>query len=64
MLRLKILIILPIVMMYMQGCVYLNDEGVGTRLYHDCTEYYDAEGIYHRECDKNLVDYNNLFGNK
>ena len=46
----------------MQGCVYFNDEGVGTRLYRDCKEYYDAEGIYHRECDKNLVDYHDLTG--
>ena len=60
--RLKILLISPILLLLMQGCVYFNDEGVGTRLYRDCKEYYDAEGIYHRECDKNLVNYNDLIG--
>ena len=43
-----------------QGCVYFNDEGVGTRKYRDCEEYYDAQGIYHKECDKNLVDYDDI----
>ena len=42
------------------GCVYVNDEGIGSRRYRDCTEYYDAEGIYHKKCDKNLIDYKDM----
>jgi len=45
------------ILFLMEGCVYFNDEGVGTRKYRECVEYYDAEGIYHCECDKNLIDY-------
>ena len=55
----KIMTILSI-LLSTQGCVYFNDEGVGTRKYRDCVEYYDAEGIYHCECDENLVDYKDL----
>lgn len=28
--------------------------------YNGCEEYYDAQGYYHKECDKNLVDYKDL----
>ena len=55
----KIMTILSI-LLSTQGCVYFNDEGVGTRKYRDCVEYYDAEGIYHCECDENLIDYKDL----
>jgi hypothetical protein len=41
----------------LQGCVYFNEEGIGTRKYRDCVEYYDAEGIYHKECDPNISEY-------
>ena len=60
--RLIIFFYLTILLLTMQGCVYFNDEGVGIRLYRDCKEYYDVEGIYHRECDKNLVDYHDVTG--
>ncbi|WP_353662182.1 hypothetical protein [Hydrogenimonas sp. SS33] len=55
----KIFIALPILLL-LQGCVYFNDDGIGTRKYRDCVEYYDAEGIYHCECDKNLIDYKDI----
>ena len=41
----------------LQGCLYFNDRGVSHRYYSDCKEYYDGMGIYHKECDENLVDY-------
>ncbi len=37
------------------GC--FNDRGISARYYNDCEEYYDLQGYYHKECDKNLVDY-------
>ncbi len=40
-----------------QGCLYFNDRGVSGRYYNGCKEYYDGMGIYHKECDENLVDY-------
>ncbi|WP_236579138.1 hypothetical protein [Hydrogenimonas urashimensis] len=57
--KMKYFLILPI-LFTLQGCVYFNDNGIGTRKYRDCVEYYDAEGIYHCECDENLVDYDEL----
>lgn len=42
------------------GCLYLNDRGISTTYYNDCHEYYDALGIYHKKCDKNLINYKEL----
>jgi len=47
-------------MLLLQGCVYFNDEGIGKRKYRDCVEYYDAQGLYHKECDPNLIDYDEI----
>jgi len=30
------------------------------RYYNNCEEYYDAQGYYHKKCDNNLVDYNEV----
>ncbi len=40
-----------------QGCFYFNDRGVSGRYYNGCKEYYDSMGIYHKDCDENIVDY-------
>ena len=53
-------LIFTIISLLFSGCVYFNDRGVSTQLYNDCKEYYDAAGMYHKECDKNLVDYKDL----
>ncbi len=42
------------------GCLYFNDRGVSTHLYENCEEYYDACGIYHKECPKNVADYSEI----
>ncbi|HBM35080.1 MULTISPECIES: hypothetical protein [unclassified Sulfuricurvum] len=47
-----VLLLLP---MMFAGC--FNDRGISLRYYNDCEEYYDAQGYYHKQCDKNLVDY-------
>ena len=39
------------------GCVFLNDRGVTTKYYNECKEYYDAMGVYHKECPKNIIDW-------
>ncbi|HZF70835.1 MAG TPA: hypothetical protein VEZ39_08285 [Sulfuricurvum sp.] len=49
------LILLPVLM---TGC--FNDRGVSMRYYNDCEEYYDAQGYYHKQCDKNLIDYKDI----
>ncbi len=55
----KYFVILPILLL-LQGCVYFNEEGISTKRYKDCIEYYDAQGKYHCECDENLIDYDRL----
>jgi len=50
-----ILILIPLFLF--QGCLYFNDRGVSGRYYNDCKEYYDSMGIYHKDCDENLVEY-------
>ena len=52
----KTILILLISILF-QGCLYFNDRGVSGRYYNDCKEYYDGMGIYHKECDENLVEY-------
>lgn len=50
-----LLLLLPIMF---AGC--FNDRGISLRYYNDCEEYYDAQGYYHKQCDKNLVDYQEI----
>ena len=52
----KTILILLIALLF-QGCLYFNDRGVSNQYYNGCTEYYDAMGIYHKECKENLVEY-------
>lgn len=52
----KTILILLIALLF-QGCLYFNDRGVSNRYYNGCNEYYDAMGIYHKECEENLVEY-------
>lgn len=45
-------LLVPIVL---SGC--FNERGVSLKYYNDCEEYYDMQGYYHKQCDKNLLDY-------
>lgn len=53
-------LILTLIVLNFQGCLYLNDRGLSTRYYNDCKEYYDSMGVYRKQCDKNLIDYADL----
>ncbi|HLD23809.1 MAG TPA: hypothetical protein VJA83_07680 [Sulfuricurvum sp.] len=50
-----LLFLVPIIF---AGC--FNERGVSLRYYNDCEEYYDAQGYYHKQCDKNIVDYSDI----
>ena len=50
-----VLLLLPIMF---TGC--FNDRGISLRYYNECEEYYDVQGYYHKQCDKNLVDYKEI----
>lgn len=47
-----LLVMLPLLF---SGC--FNERGVSLKYYNNCEEYYDMQGYYHKQCDKNLVDY-------
>ncbi|HEX5329600.1 hypothetical protein [Sulfuricurvum sp.] len=50
-----LLFLLPILF---AGC--FNDRGISLRYYNDCEEYYDAQGYYHKQCDKNMIEYSDI----
>lgn len=54
----KVLIL--VLSLFFSGCLYVNDRGIDTQYYNECKEYYDAMGIYHKECDKNLVEFQDV----
>ena len=55
----KILLIfaLPFIL---TGCLYFNNRGISNEYYNECHEYYDSMGVYHKNCDKNLVEYKDV----
>jgi hypothetical protein len=55
----KQILILTLALLF-SGCLYVNDRGIDTHYYNDCKEYYDSMGIYHKTCDKNLVEYKDV----
>jgi hypothetical protein len=40
------------------GCV--NKRGISTKYYNDCREYYDASGYYHKVCDDNIIEFEDV----
>lgn len=50
-----LLFVLPI---FFTGC--FNERGISLRYYNDCEEYYDLQGYYHKQCDKNIIDYSDI----
>jgi len=47
--RLKLIYFFCIGAIFLNGCI--NRHGVTMKYYHDCKEYYDLQGFYHKECD-------------
>ncbi len=52
---LHVSIIVLITGLFLSGCI--NRRGISATYYNDCKEYYDAQGYYHKDCDKNIVDF-------
>ena len=52
-----LILILPFLL---SGCVYVNDRGIDTHYYNDCKEYYDSMGVYHKACDKNIIEFQDV----
>ena len=53
--RYILLLLLPLLF---AGCV--NSRGISLKYYNDCEEYYDVQGYYHKQCDKNILDYSDV----
>jgi len=60
----KQFIVVLIILLFMSGCVYFHEDGdesfrfgLSTHKYRDCVEYYDAAGVYHKECNKDIINY-------
>ena len=53
--RLSPLLLLFVTLFTCNGCV--NKRGISHRYYNECKEYYDLQGYYHKECDENLVEF-------
>lgn len=34
-----------------------SKDGIRLHYYEDCNEYYDAAGVYHKECPNNIIDF-------
>ncbi|MGP1485018.1 MAG: hypothetical protein ACTTJC_02815 [Campylobacter sp.] len=45
------------VVLFLSGCLFLNDRGISTKFYNDCKEYYDANGTYQKSCPKNIIGW-------
>ena len=54
----KNIIFLMITLIFFSGC--LNKRGISSTYYNDCIEYYDARGYYHKSCDENLVEFEDI----
>ncbi len=54
----KNIIFLTISLILLSGC--LNKRGISSTYYNDCREYYDARGYYHKKCDENLVEFEDV----
>jgi hypothetical protein len=52
-----LILILPFLL---SGCLYVNERGIDTRYYNECKEYYDSMGIWHKSCDKNLLEFQDI----
>lgn len=55
----KILFYLAICV-FLSGCFWINERGISGRYYNDCKEYYDASGMYHKKCDENAIEWDDM----
>ena len=54
----RLLLALGVIALLFSGCV--NKRGVSAKYYNDCREYYDMQGYYHKKCDENLVEFEDV----
>ncbi|MEA2112334.1 MAG: hypothetical protein U9P71_09855 [Campylobacterota bacterium] len=52
------LLLLITTLVFLVGCA--NRRGLSMKYYNDCKEYYDSQGAYHKVCDENFIDYDEI----
>lgn len=50
--------LLTLLALMLNGCV--NKRGISAKYYNDCSEYYDSKGYYHKDCDENLIEFEDV----
>ena len=50
-------IILFLIFIFLNSGCFVNERGLSKRLYSDCEEYYDASGMYHKDCPENWINF-------
>ncbi len=56
--KIIILSILTLTALSFTACV--NKHGVSAKYYSDCNEYYDLQGYYHKDCDNDIITYEEI----
>jgi hypothetical protein len=51
----RIFIFIAIILLF-SGCI--NKQGVSLNYYDNCKSYYDLFGVYHEECNDNIIYFN------
>ncbi len=54
----KNIIFLIISIVVFNGC--MNKRGISATYYNECREYYDVQGYYRSDCDKNLIEFSDV----
>ena len=50
--------LLTLLTLMLSGCV--NKRGISAKYYNDCSEYYDSKGYYHKDCDENMLEFEDV----
>jgi hypothetical protein len=50
--------LLAFLALMLSGCI--NKRGISATYYNDCSEYYDSKGYYHKDCDKNIIEFKDI----
>jgi len=54
----KTILFFSTILILFTGC--FNKRGVSATYYNNCHEYYDIQGNYHKECDENMLEYEDV----
>lgn len=49
------ILIFTFIFIFFTACA--SENGIRLKYYEDCNEYYDASGVYHKECPNNIINF-------